>query len=304
MRIQLSRQISNINGPGIFTNRLMNCLVRDYGVKIVNKGADIFFCVIYVDDEIPTHARTVLRLDGLYWDAARFRKNKKIFQGIKRAHGVVFQSQFARNCYQAHLGNIENSTVILNGIDQSMINNMPVTEFPNGPGIVSCADWRPLKRPVSICRGYLESGVQEPLYMIGKIPQNAINHPKIFWIGQIDHTHVVSALKGNLYAIHLAKFDTCPNSVVEELCCGLPVLHTDNGGTPELVGGDGVCLNFDGGWNFRDLVSEDPDIIPASLVAEHIRKLVTMPKIGKRPDLEISSVAKKYYEYFKKVLGR
>ena len=43
--------------------------------------------------------------------------------------------------------------------------------------------------------------------------------------------------------------DPCPNTVIEALSCGLPVLYSATGGVPELVGKEaGVALKCDQGW--------------------------------------------------------
>lgn len=43
--------------------------------------------------------------------------------------------------------------------------------------------------------------------------------------------------------------DPCPNTVLEALAAGLPVLYSDSGGVPELVGTDaGIPLPCDGDW--------------------------------------------------------
>jgi glycosyltransferase involved in cell wall biosynthesis len=304
IKVQLSPKIPHQSGPGIFSGRLIKALVNFHDVKVVSFKPDIFFCVIYVDEKLPKHSKTVVRIDGLYWDSDRFKRNKVIFKGINRADGVVFQSEFSKNCYQAHMGEINRSAVILNGINQETLDATLPAPLPAGPGIVSCADWRPLKRPNSICRGFLEADLPMQLYMIGSPPSNAIKHKRISWLGAMKPASVLAIMKSCTHAIHIAKFDACPNVVIEELSCGLPVLHSANGGTPEIVRQNGVSLDIDGGWNYQPQNQTDPDNIPPGLVAEHIRRLVTMPKIDKRPDLDIKHTAQLYYDFFLKIIKR
>lgn len=42
--------------------------------------------------------------------------------------------------------------------------------------------------------------------------------------------------------------DPCPNTVIEAMSCGLPILHSSSGGTPELVGLGGVGLSIEENW--------------------------------------------------------
>ena len=47
----------------------------------------------------------------------------------------------------------------------------------------------------------------------------------------------------------LSYMDPCPHAVIEALSCGLPVLHADSGGIPELVGAEaGIGLAVPEDW--------------------------------------------------------
>ena len=49
--------------------------------------------------------------------------------------------------------------------------------------------------------------------------------------------------------INLKYLDPCPNAVIEALSCGLPVIYSNSGGTPELVGNNaGIGLSVDINW--------------------------------------------------------
>ncbi len=61
--------------------------------------------------------------------------------------------------------------------------------------------------------------------------------------------------------------DPCPNAVLEALACGLPVLYSNTGGVPELVGSEaGVALNCDEDW-------ERPQVPSASDIANGMLRI-------------------------------
>jgi glycosyltransferase involved in cell wall biosynthesis len=64
--------------------------------------------------------------------------------------------------------------------------------------------------------------------------------------------------------------DPCPNTVLEALAVGLPVLYSDSGGVPELVGSDaGIALPCEQGWD-RPYAPAAADIGHGMLrIAEH-----------------------------------
>ena len=48
--------------------------------------------------------------------------------------------------------------------------------------------------------------------------------------------------------LHTKVNDPCPNVVLEALACGVPVVHSASGGTPELVGEAGVAVPSETTW--------------------------------------------------------
>ncbi len=49
--------------------------------------------------------------------------------------------------------------------------------------------------------------------------------------------------------VHLKHMDWTPNTVIEAMACGMPILHTGNGGLPEIVGQAGLSLNLPYDWD-------------------------------------------------------
>ena len=94
------------------------------------------------------------------------------------------------------------------------------------------------------------------------------------------------------------------NIVLEGLGCGLNVLCTNLGGTPELVGNNGIILNVDKFWKTKYLkkLIEDLDNLKSKIVAEGIHNLL---KIKRKPGVskfDINLIAKEYMKNIKKKL--
>jgi len=60
--------------------------------------------------------------------------------------------------------------------------------------------------------------------------------------------------------------DNCPSAVLEAMSSGLPVVHLDCGGTPELVGGTGIAVAVERSWE-RFVYPEPEDCAAAMLEA-------------------------------------
>ena len=308
MRVALNRSVDRDSGPLIFTRRLFDYLVDRFDVKLVRKDQkpDIYFCLITSDNL--RRCKVVLRIDGMYWngdDRQTLRMNPGIFRSIRQADGVVFQSKFCKKCYERNSVVAKKSTVILNAIDQQQVQNIKKVILDHRPGIIACASWRPTKRPNSICNGFLKSDVKHYLYMVGKRPkEERIKDKRIIWTGQLANKATIAMMKACTHAVHLGKFDPCPNSLVEEVSCGLPVLHANNGGIPEIVKDRGIRLNVDGGWKYNVLYNDRIDNLKSSIVAEGFNKLVHLDKYSKSPEhLSLENCAKQYYNFFLEVLN-
>ncbi len=307
MKIAVNTDLNRrVAGPLVFSKRLFERL-EAMGVRIVerNQKPDVYFAIISYNRWLaPRGAKNVLRLDGIYWngnDPKDIAKNKAIFKSARHADGVVFQSDFCLRCCTAQGVTPNSHTVIFNGIDQAAIAAIEPADLDHAPAMVACAEWRVTKRPQSICRGFLAADVPHTLYMIGPKPDDAIEHERIVWTGPLAPTESLAITRAATHAIHLAKFDPCPNTVVEQLSCGLPVLHTANGGTPELVGDRGVMMPVDRDWDYAVSTAPIDNLDPAS-VAEHIQQLAAMPRHDPPAHLDLGPVAQQYHDYFQKIL--
>ena len=89
--------------------------------------------------------------------------------------------------------------------------------------------------------------------------------------------------------------DWCPNTVVEALSCGAPVLCSHNGGTKELVKDDGVVIQLEEDYQIGTKVSlYNPPKVDTKIIVDGVLEVIEKSTLFDRPDLDISYVAKKY----------
>jgi glycosyltransferase involved in cell wall biosynthesis len=64
-------------------------------------------------------------------------------------------------------------------------------------------------------------------------------------MGLLNRADLAATMRACDVFLHLAQNDPCPNVVLEALASGLPILYSDSGGTPELVGDCGLPVTLD-----------------------------------------------------------
>ena len=291
--------------------RLVKHLKSDYDVKIVDAKApsDIHLAVI---SGIKPGTKNVLRLDGVYYDVGRLKMNVPILKALKAADGVVYQSAWCQTFVQKMLrAKPRSSTVVWNGVDQSQF-KLPKQKNPHGfdKVFVSCAHWRPNKRPEAMAEAFIQANNLTDLnlgfYFIGKVEKRAkVDHPNIIYHGTVSNDSLPELYAQSDYMVHICHIDACPNSVVEGLSAGLPVLSNNLSGTPEIVGKSGIILPIDKPFDFKPL--HDINSVGSSSVRIKTLRQGMLSMLDKdwnieRPDLDIKVSARKYYDYFCEIL--
>lgn len=305
MRVQLS--YSGI-GPRVFMTRLGEYLSRQYDVEIVKSKPDIYMSAVWGGDP-PKGCKRVHRADGCYFDkglSGITGMNKRIAKAISKADGVVWQSKYSKNMCRGILKvKPKNSTIIYNGMDQSVYDNLEIDKMGFEKLFVACAKWRPLKRPKSILRGFLKADIPNSgLVMIGDFPKTyRVKDDRIKYVGQLEPRETYKFYKSSDAIIHISRLDACPNVVIEGLSAGKPIVCNNVGGTPELVGNDGVVLKIDPPLEYRIFKMGKPDYVDPNVIAKGLRECANREWNVNRPDLDMKRCAKQYYEYFKNILS-
>jgi len=292
-------------GPTVFRTRITEALQKIEGVNVVSDANQPFNVELALIRFMSKHRRPrVLRLDGCYYRRDQHLRNLPMRDAVLGAKHVIYQSEYSKNMCKKILGLDPASTVIHNGIDLDYINKIPPRSDIKPGSFVASAAWRDNKRPHSMIKGFLAADTKRDLYIIGNtkhISKHLRRKDNIHCLGEIPAEEVISVMKACDYQLHLCFIDSCPNAVVEGLACGLNVLCTNLGGTPELVQGNGYILNVDSD-NYIKTQPSIVDNLNPKVVAEGIYKLMQIKERANRPDLDINNVAQQYYKVLKNVI--
>ena len=234
--------------------------------------------------------RIVQRLDGVNWVQrvrwagirysvrAEYGNAMLAFIRARFVDHVIYQSQFIRRWWEDWYGVAKvPATVIINGVDLQ-------TYTPDGEHDRPTDRFRLLLLEGSLAGG-LNSGLFHAVALAEKL---SVNFPmEVVVAGKVDDAtqrslqskvpvkflgtiprKKIPALARSSHMMYSAEVNPpCPNSVIESLACGLPVIGFDSGSLKELVTEDAGCVVPYGGdpWKL-----ETPDISALALSAEKI----------------------------------
>lgn len=307
---------SNVGGKALFQRRLADEF-RRCGYEVVDNGAaDISLNNIRIKH---TRSRkTVLRLDGVWHDTGKQwkQKNRGMAEAVKQADGVVFQSKFAQQMGHKYLGRPQGPEVVIhNGSDPRLWDAIP-------PAVIDCkhlfmavSKWRPHKRLRDIIESFILAEIPDSkLFVCGDgaksgIPKEEAEayfaRPDIEYLGNVLQPILMSLMKAATASIHLCWFDACPNSVVEAICAGVPVITNNVGGTPEIVSkANGYVRPLDKLYDFTPVDLYNPPSIDREMVVSAMR--ATALHKGCIPlykdHVDIRNVAQSYLAFFGRLL--
>ena len=260
--------LENVNlksnsGPNYFAQKL----IKYMGMRSVSfdhrRPADVKLTFIESQGQ-HNNLPMIQRLDGIYFNA-NFdcdKMNYNIRKTYESAKGVVFQTQFNKGLIFNWFGEHENHCIINNGADILNIRTIEpgFREYSKKyDNIWSCAaHWHTFKRLKSNIEYFLNfSGDNDCLIVAGINPDEVVQHPRIFYVGNLDSNNLLSLFKASTYFIHLAYLDHCPNVVIDARACGCQIICSSSGGTKEIAGKDAIVLQ-EPDWDFSFLSDPTP----------------------------------------------
>ncbi len=220
------------------------------------------------------------------------KKNLEMSIVYHQANYVFWQSIFCKKCADKFLGKRKGpGEVLYNSVDTKVFvpkpkyltGNQKTFNFLITGKILPALEYR----VIAAIKGLdlaIKKGLNANLILAGELDKKVlINCKKILeklniskrfsYIGRYSQKNAPSIYqKGDAY-IMLKYKDPCPNTVIEAMSCGLPVLYSNSGGLPELVSKDcGVGLQVRETWYKGDVIPKYSDIADGMIKIYENRK--------------------------------
>ena len=293
--------ISSSSGPNHFGNKLFNELTSLGEVCTIGKSKlvpDVRLAFIETKkqkESIPLY----LRLDGIYFNPKTdFNSlNKNIKSSYMSSQGVIFQSKFNKEMTFKYFGKHENFTIINNGANIEKIKLVKPLEHEILKKFEkvwsSASSWRPWKRLDENIRYFLEHSGERDCMIIAGRTNDMFLHERIFYVGEVDINTLYSIYNASSYFIHLARYDSCPNVVVDARAAGCKIICCSVGGTKEIAGLDATVIQ-DEEWDFSPV---DTNYLPRLNFEKKIKNTYSK-------SIDIKDIAKEYRRFLKTSLSK
>tara|TARA_Y100001937_G_scaffold18642_1_gene25687 strand:- start:37012 stop:37914 length:903 start_codon:yes stop_codon:yes gene_type:complete len=290
--------LNSNSGPNYFAQKLKKYLSLR-GVQFDESYKQDLKLTFIESHGVKSNLPMIQRLDGIYFNS-NFdcdKMNANIKRTYENATAVVFQTNFNKDLIFNWFGPHDKYSVINNGSDILSIENTEPYYFDftkNFENIWSCAaKWHNFKRLKDNVEYFLSfSNEDDCLIVTGLNPDYVVEHPRIFYVGNLDVQRLLGVFKASKYFIHLAYLDHCPNVVIDARACGAKIICASSGGTKEIAGSDAIIIE-DHDWDFSFIQSQS------------LPKLNYDKKINNvfNSDISMAKASKKYLNLFKEVIS-
>ncbi len=203
------------------------------------------------------YAEVMTRMDDIQW------------KSLSIADYAIFQSRYSYELFRYHGFQRERFDIIYNGVDQDIFNmDNKVFWNKNERLRLVSSSWSP-----NPAKGHeIIARISELKYIdvvfVGRWAEG-INPKCVKIIPPQTQSKLADIYKRSHIYLFPSQNESCPNSVLEALSCGLPVLYYDNAGTSEIANGYGISLT----QNLEDNINSISD--KYEYFVERIRKNVS-----------------------------
>lgn len=307
MKIHLDNvDLQSNSGPNSFGRRLAQGLLESgYDVEL-HDGRKADVSLVFIEPSGgPLAKKVVQRLDGIWFSPHEFEnKNVNIKRLYENADGVIWQSDFDKGMTTRWWKEPKNGKVIRNGINAEPIKKFSIPALDQLRQqyemlFVCSSNWHPQKRlldNISLYKHLRNFYNSAALIVMGSNPVKVAD-PHIFYTGPQPHEVCLEVFSAANWMIHLAWLDHCPNTVVESLSQGTPVICSEHGGTKELVRGFGLVLKESLDYNYELVDYENPPKVNFS----EVKKLPPKEELINDCDVTMQTCLEQYIKFFSSI---
>lgn len=269
--------------------------------------------------------RLVQRLDGINWVHRRRYTGWKHFLRAEYgnfilayirnhlAHRIIYQSAFAQRWWEEWYGPTRVESVIVhNGVDIQVYSPQGAHDRPTDRRRILIVEGSfgggyemGLWNAIGLLRGLQALGEKAELQVAGQVSDDLKRRVEaqvpqgILWAGVVPRAQIPYLARSAHVFFSGDLNAACPNSVIEALACGLPVVAFETGALPELVVGDAGRLVPYGGdpWKL-----DPPNIAGLIPAAQEILNHQERFRRAARAHAEAALSLDKMVEHYLKVL--
>jgi glycosyltransferase involved in cell wall biosynthesis len=273
----------------------------------------------YVHFSQVTNLKKIVRIDGIYYDKATDynKRNQQISEAHSKADGIIYQSQFSEWMVPRFLTPKKKTAkmrVIYNGIAENWCGQ----HIDNGVfNVVVSGIWRRHKRlqeTIDVFNAFRKlSHIKTKLHILGNLVENKpVDNPDIIYYGHLSPAAMAAIWRIGDVSIHMSKKDSCPNTVVEAIGAGIPVITTNAcGGAVNMVLMTEGCKMIEGDGDYANIEPCYPYTNEYNVLSKRTRgdlvetllKMSENPYRIKMPErLKIENVAREYLDFMAEVL--
>ena len=248
---------TRVGGVDTFLFNLKTYLDRENVSYIthLNGARHIFFPISYCLDTLDQvksrGGKIIQRLDGIYYPEKHGDQHRELNQAIEHiyhnyADHIVFQSKYSHRQCIGRFGEPKTAShnIIVNGVNKRIFlaTERAQQHNPNLFKLITTGNFRnrDMVEPVVMALDQLKkSRLKFELHFVGPLPnhelESYLDRPYITHHGAKSIHEVAQLLRDSHIFIYSHLNPPCPNSVIEAISVGLPVVGFDSGAMAELL---------------------------------------------------------------------
>jgi glycosyltransferase involved in cell wall biosynthesis len=275
LRSELARRGWNVQ-PNVISGRTRACILNAFA-----------FDVERLRRMRRPHCRIIHRVDG---PVSTYRgtddgTDRRIYTiNSEFADVTIFQSQYSLEAHRAMGLKLKVPVVIMNAVDPRFFYtvNQRVSLRDRKVRLISTS-WSDNPNKGATTYKWLDEHLDWDRFEYTFVGRTQVKFKRIRYVPAVPSKELGELLRQHDIYITASLHDPCSNALLEALACGLPALHANSGGHPEIVG--------DAGFGFSS-AEEIPALLDHLLDEyEERRQRIAIPTLAEVADQYLSAMA-------------